>query len=78
MTDLSTRDIEIVESIAGNVMDELGYERMVIKKGQELGIVTDTYARRRKQVKAPYDGYVFCINHQAVVNQGEALFHIGK
>jgi predicted deacylase len=49
-----------------------------IKKGQELGIVTDTYARRRKQVKAPYDGYVFCINHQAVVNQGEALFHIGK
>jgi len=49
-----------------------------IKKGQELGIVTDTYARRRKQVKSPYDGFVFCINHQAVVNQGEALFHIGK
>ncbi len=49
-----------------------------ITKGQELGIVTDTYARRRKQVKAPYDGFVFCINHQAVVNQGEALFHIGK
>ncbi|NND15447.1 MAG: succinylglutamate desuccinylase/aspartoacylase family protein [Eudoraea sp.] len=49
-----------------------------IEKGQELGIVTDTYARRRKRVKAPYDGYIICINHQAVVNQGEALFHIGK
>ena len=49
-----------------------------VEKGQELGIVTDTYARRRKAIKAPFDGYIFCINHQAVVNQGEALFHIGK
>ena len=49
-----------------------------IKKGQELGIVTDTYARRRKPIKAPFDGYIFCINHQAVVNQGEALFHVGR
>ena len=47
-------------------------------KGQELGIVTDTYARRRKAIKAPFDGYIFCINHQAVVNQGEALFHMGR
>lgn len=49
-----------------------------IKKGQELGLITDTYAKRSKKIKAPYDGYVFSINHQAVVNQGDALFHIGK
>ena len=48
-----------------------------IKKGQILGIITDTFAKRTKQIKAPFDGYVCCVNHQAVVNQGEALFHVG-
>ncbi len=49
-----------------------------ISKGQRLGTITDTYARKNKSIKAPFDGYVFCINHQAVVNQGDALFHIGR
>lgn len=49
-----------------------------IKKGQEMGMITDTYAKRVKRIKAPFDGYVLCINHQAVVNQGEALFHVGS
>lgn len=49
-----------------------------IKKGQEMGLITDTYAKRRKKIKAPYDGHVICVNHQAVVNQGDALFHIGR
>lgn len=48
-----------------------------IGKGQEIGMITDTYAKRVKRIKAPFDGYVFCVNHQAVVNQGEALFHVG-
>ena len=50
----------------------------VIKKGQTLGMVNDTYAKNSKKIRAPFDGYVFCINHQAVVNQGEALFHVGN
>ncbi len=49
-----------------------------IKKGQELGLITDTYAKHRKKIKAPYDGYLICINNQAVVNQGDALFHVGR
>ena len=49
-----------------------------ILKGQVLGIITDTFGKRTKQIKAPFDGVVFCINHQAVVNQGEALFHVGE
>ena len=48
-----------------------------ISKGQEMGLITDTYARRRKKIKAPFDGFVFSINNQAVVNQGDALFHVG-
>jgi len=48
-----------------------------IEKGDVLGFVTDTFAMYCKEVKAPYDGFVFCINNQAVVNQGDALFHVG-
>ncbi|MGB5435739.1 MAG: succinylglutamate desuccinylase/aspartoacylase family protein [Maribacter sp.] len=48
-----------------------------VRKGQEMGLITDTYAKRSKKIKAPFDGFVFSINHQAVVNQGEALFHVG-
>ncbi len=49
-----------------------------VEKGQELGLITDTYARRKRRIKAPFDGHILCINHQAVVNQGDALFHIGR
>ena len=49
-----------------------------VRKGQEMGIVTDTYAQRSKKIRAPFDGFVFSVNHQAVVNQGDALFHVGK
>ena len=49
-----------------------------VEKGQELGLITDTYAKRRRRIKAPFDGHILCINHQAVVNQGDALFHIGR
>ncbi len=49
-----------------------------VKKGAVLGIVTDTFATYCKEMKAPYDGFVFCINNQAVVNQGDALFHVGQ
>jgi predicted deacylase len=49
-----------------------------VLKGQELGLVTDTYGKRKKRIAAPFDGHIICTNHQAVVNQGDALFHIGK
>lgn len=48
-----------------------------IEKGTVLGIVSDTYAKKTKQIKAPFAGYIICLNHQAVVNQGDALLHIG-
>lgn len=49
-----------------------------IQKEQLLGVITDTYSKKSRSIKAPFDGHVFCINHQAVVNQGDALFHIGR
>ncbi|MFC4221628.1 succinylglutamate desuccinylase/aspartoacylase family protein [Flagellimonas marina] len=49
-----------------------------VEKGETLGLVTDTFAKKNKKIMAPFDGYIICINHQAVVNQGDALFHIGR
>lgn len=48
-----------------------------VKAGDLLGEVVDTYQVSGKKIKAPYAGPVFCINNQAVVNQGDALFHLG-
>lgn len=48
-----------------------------VSKGMVLGLITDINAKKIRQIKAPFEGHVFCINHQAVVNQGDALFHIG-
>ena len=36
LAELTTNQIEIIESIAGDVMDTLGYERVRINKGEEL------------------------------------------
>lgn len=49
-----------------------------VEKGQELGVITDTFAKKSRKVSAPFEGYVVCVNHQAVVNQGDALFHMGR
>ncbi|WP_422858302.1 succinylglutamate desuccinylase/aspartoacylase family protein [Flagellimonas sp. S174] len=49
-----------------------------VDKGQELGVITDTFAKKNRKISAPFEGYIFCVNHQAVVNQGDALFHIGQ
>ncbi|PIB28770.1 succinylglutamate desuccinylase [Maribacter sp. 4U21] len=48
-----------------------------MQKGVILGLVSDIYGKKTKLIKAPEDGYIICINHQAVVNQGDALFHVG-
>ncbi len=49
-----------------------------VEKGDLLGLVSDTYAKKTKRINAPFDGYIICLNHQAVVNQGDALLHIGS
>lgn len=48
-----------------------------IEKGSIIGVVADTVAKKSKEIKSPINGHVFCINNQAVVNQGDALFHVG-
>lgn len=41
MNELTTEEIKIIESITGKVMDSLGYERTVVKKGEELSFTDE-------------------------------------
>lgn len=47
-----------------------------VKKGDDLGNITDPYGSFNHFVKAPNDGYVFNINESPIIYQGDAIFHI--
>lgn len=46
------------------------------KKGDKLGSISDPFGFFEKPVKAPNDGYVFCVNQTPIVNKGDAIIHI--
>ncbi|MCC5945291.1 MAG: succinylglutamate desuccinylase/aspartoacylase family protein [Bernardetiaceae bacterium] len=48
-----------------------------IEKGQILATITDPFGEFKVNVKATEDAYIVAVNHHPVVNQGDALFHIG-
>jgi hypothetical protein len=48
-----------------------------VRKGEKLGIICDPYGEVEHSVLAPYDGHIVGINNQPIVNQGDALMHIG-
>jgi predicted deacylase len=48
-----------------------------VNKGQVLGIITDPYGGPETKVKARKKGIIFGHNNKPVINQGDALFHIG-
>lgn len=47
-----------------------------VKKGEELGKITDPYGSIEEAVLAPNNGYIICINEAAIVFQGDAVYHI--
>lgn len=49
-----------------------------VEKNQLLGYVTSPYGDFKSEVRAKEDGYIICINNQAVVNKGDALVHLGS
>lgn len=49
-----------------------------VEKGTRIGTITDPFGDFEKVVKAPWDGYIICINHNPIINQGDALIHLTK
>ena len=48
-----------------------------ILKGETIGMICDPYGEHQEKLVAPHDGYIIGMNNQPVVNQGDALIHIG-
>ncbi|MBA3705721.1 MAG: succinylglutamate desuccinylase/aspartoacylase family protein [Bacteroidetes bacterium] len=48
-----------------------------IRKGDLIGMICDPYGEHEEKLIAAHDGYIVGINNQPVVNQGDALMHIG-
>ncbi len=48
-----------------------------IRKGDIIGIICDPYGEHEEKLIASHDGYIVGINNHPVVNQGDALMHIG-
>lgn len=48
-----------------------------IKKGDVLGVIKDPYGNKSSPTISKYTGYIIGHNNASVVNQGDALFHIG-
>ncbi len=48
-----------------------------VSKGEQLGVIKDPFGTKTVKVFAKTDGYIVGHNNASVVNQGDALFHIG-
>jgi uncharacterized protein len=48
-----------------------------VAKGRIIGVISTPFETRIKKIKARKDGYIFGLNNNPVINQGDALFHIG-
>lgn len=48
-----------------------------VNKGDLLGIIFNPFGETEEKMVSPANGYIVGINNQPVVNQGDALIHIG-
>ncbi|UPL49703.1 succinylglutamate desuccinylase/aspartoacylase family protein [Hymenobacter sublimis] len=49
-----------------------------IEKGEVFGSVADPYGENSVRLESPVAGYIIGVNHMPVVNQGDALVHVGR
>jgi predicted deacylase len=48
-----------------------------VSKDDLLGVICNPFGNIEHKVLSPADGYIVGINNQPVVNQGDALIHLG-
>lgn len=48
-----------------------------IKKNEIIGSISDPYGEIETTLKAPETGYIIGINNKPVINEGDALIHVG-
>lgn len=50
----------------------------MIEEGQIIGSLTDPFGELHHDIICKQSCHIVAINHQAVVNQGDAIFHLGR
>lgn len=48
-----------------------------VNKDELLGVIVDPFGETEEQIISPVNGYIIGLNNQPVVNQGDALIHLG-
>lgn len=48
-----------------------------VRKDEKIGMICDPYGEVEHDIHAPVTGYILGLNNKPVVNQGDALMHIG-
>ena len=48
-----------------------------VRKGTIIGTISGPFGDYNKNVRAKESGYIIAVNHMPVINQGDALFHMG-
>lgn len=48
-----------------------------VEKGEPIGLICDPYGEQEEKIISSHSGYIIGINNQPVVNEGDALMHIG-
>lgn len=48
-----------------------------VKQGERIGMICDPYGEVEHELFSPHNGYIVGVNNQPVVNQGDALIHVG-
>src|SRR3954471_17850673 len=48
-----------------------------VEKGEQIGSICDPYGEMEEKVISSHSGYIIGINNQPVVNEGDALMHVG-
>ncbi|TFG78988.1 MAG: succinylglutamate desuccinylase/aspartoacylase family protein [Flavobacteriales bacterium] len=49
-----------------------------VEKGEVIASISDPFGDFEKFIKARSPGYVICVNHSPIVNQGDAILHISQ
>lgn len=48
-----------------------------VQKGDIVGMICSPFGEVEQRLLAPFDGYIIGVNNMPVINQGDALIHIG-
>lgn len=67
-----------VRASQAGIFESYEKEENYVVKGDVIGIISRPFDTKIHEIKAKRNGYIFGINNNPVVNQGDALFHIGE